>query len=317
MHWRYRVRRQLVFLRHLFWEAYRERILLSLVSTIVFGSLISIANKVFYGSHFWDKFPHEADISVWFCEYTDMERLVRQPINTFTNFIYLIMGFFFLSKGLEDIKKKRQYNLITANHFYSFVLAIISFYTFSCSTLFHASLVSFASNMDFSAVYSITLFPLMYFTHRVTLALRGKPSNVKHWNERLMMIVIFGAAYVLLTFVISLHYVHPIVAAIIIAVLTFGFYLEKRDPGQTNKDYLIGTSVTIVLAVIFFEFDIKKIWCDPNGVINPHSLWHLFNGASIFFFYLYIRSERYNHEMDALRTTIRTHVHAKLERRQK
>jgi len=240
-----------------------------------------------------------------------MERLVRQPINTFTNFIYLISSIFFFSKGLEDIKKKRQYNLITANHFYSFVLAIISLYTFSCSSLFHSSLVSFASNMDFSAVYSITLFPLMYFTHRVILDLRGKPSNVKHWNERLMMIIIFGTAYVLLTFVISLHYVHPIVGTFIVLIICFGFYLEKRDPNQTNKDYLIATAVTIILAVIFFEFDIKKIWCDPNGLINPHSLWHLFNGASVFFFYLYIRSERYKPEKDMLRSTIREDVHAK------
>ncbi|MFN8309613.1 MAG: ceramidase domain-containing protein [Chitinophagales bacterium] len=308
---RYRLRRHLAFLRHYFWEAYRQRILISFVATVIFGTLITIINNIFYPSHIWDNWVTEANIGHWFCEYTDMNRVIRQPMNTFTNFIYLVLCIYSFSKGLEDKKRNRNYNLITANHFYSFVYSIIMLYVFISSSFFHSSLALSASKMDFSAVYSITLFPLMYLTHRLTLVLRGKPTNVKHWNERIIMISVFGSLYILLTFVIPMHQVHLIVAGIIFFIIGFGFYLERRDPGQTNKDYLMATICCILLAGIFFEFDIKKLMCDPNAWISPHSLWHLFNGLSIFSFYLYLRSERYNEEYDELRLKIKKKIEKK------
>jgi hypothetical protein len=315
MTWRYRLRRQLVFLRHLFWEAYRERILLSIVATVCFGCLIAILNHIYAGTNFWNQFDYEKDIEYYFCEYTDMHTLIRQPINTFTNFVYLIICIFSFSKGLEDIKRKRAYNLITANRFYSFTLAAIAFYTFASSTLFHSSLIEFCSKMDFSAVYSITLFPLMYFTHRVTLRMRGKPSNVRYSRERLVLIAIFSAIYVAFTLTLNMHIVHPAVGSIIVLTLGFGVYLERKDPGNTNKDYLIATIVTILLAGLFFELDIKHILCNNYMHLTPHSLWHLFNGAAIFFFYLYIRSEGYDHMQDDLRLAIKQKVEAKLSKR--
>ncbi len=311
MHWKFKLRRHFVFLRQLFWEAFREKMLISFVATCVFATLIVMLNNFFYDSHIWDGFYTETGIEDVFCEFTDMKRFVRQPINTFTNFIYLINGMYFFSKGLEDMKKKRSYNLITANHFYSFVLSFISFYVFATSSFFHSSLVEVASDMDFSGVYSISLFPLMYLSHRVLLTVRGKDTSKKYWTERLILIILFSSIYLLLTFVIPMHYVHPIVGTFILLIIGFGTYLEKKSP-NTNKDYLIATGISITMAVVFFEFDFKKIMCNPHILIYPHSLWHLFNGMSIFFFYLYIRSESYKPEHDNLRSNLKRLAHDKV-----
>ena len=308
MHWRYRLKKRFVFLRQLFVEAYRERFIVSVVALSVFATSIAILNNYFYDTGVWSGYNIEPDIENWFCEFTDMKRVVRQPINTFTNFIYLIFGMYFISKGFGDIKRKRTFNLITANHFYSFVLAAISFYVFVCSSFFHSSLVKVASNLDFSAVYSITLFPLMYLSHRFLLFIRNKPSNVKHWNERLLMIIIFTTIYIILTFIVPLTYVHEFVGIFILLIFSFGYYLEKKDSNQTNKNYLLLSVLSIIIAIVFFEFDIKKIWCHPHSWINPHSLWHLFNGTSLMFFYMYIRSERYDYEKDNLRKRVNDKV---------
>lgn len=306
MTWRYRLRRHLVFLSRLFWEAYRERILLSIVATFLFAMLIALLNYLYYGHGFWERYQAEAGIDKFFCEFTDMKRIVRQPFNTFTNFIYLIIAIFCFSKGMEDIKKKRAYNLITANRFYSFTLSAVALYTFIGSTLFHSSLIDFFSDMDFSAVYSISLFPLMYFTHRVVLTVMKKPTNVRRSTERLVFIAIFSALYAFLTFHLEMHIIHPAVAIIVGLLVIAGVYLEMKDPGQTNKDYLIATFVSIVIAGILFEMDIKHIFCTGFGRVTPHSLWHIFNGMSIFFLYLYIRSERYDPEFDTLRRDLRS-----------
>jgi hypothetical protein len=304
MQWRFRLKRHLVFLSRLFWEAYRERILLSIVTTCVFATLIALLNNIYYGNGFWDQFLTESGIDTSFCEFTDMKRLIRQPVNTFTNFIYLIIAIFAFSKGMEDIKKKRSYNLITANRFYSFTLAVIALYTFIGSTLFHSSLIDFFSDMDFSAVYSISLFPLMYFTHRMILTLMKKPTNIRRSKERVVMIVIFTAFYILLS-LLGMSIIHPAVAFIIFALIAAGIYLEIKDPGQTNKDYLIATFVSIVIAGILFELDIRHVFCTDLGRVTQHSLWHIFNGMSVFFLYLYIRSERYDHTQDELRKQLR------------
>ncbi len=315
MNLRFRIRRHFVFLRQLFWEAFREKFLVALVITVLFGLLISILNHFFYDTSVWYSFIIEPDIENVFCETPDMKNLIRQPFNTFTNFIYLINGLFFFSKGIEDIKKNRNYNLITANRFYSFTLAAIMFYIFLCSSFFHASLVEVASNMDYSSVYSIALFPLMYFTHRVSLVVRGLPSNVKHKRERLILIIVFSVIYILLTFVIPMDVVHPIVGSFIALMIIFGIYLELKSRGKTNKRHLFGSLITLIIAIVFFEFDFAKIMCAPDFFIFPHNFWHLFNGVSMFFLYLYIRSESYQPEYDKLRLDLRDRAHQFVERK--
>jgi hypothetical protein len=270
----FRLRRHLVFLRHLFWEAYRERILVSIVATIVFATLISILNKIFYGHVIWERFYTESDAGTFFCEYTDMNKLIRQPVNTVTNFVYFVIAIYCFSKGMEDIKKDRAYNLITANRFYSFTLAAVMLYTFIGSTLFHSSLIEFFSKMD---------------------------TNIRRSKERFFLIGIFSLIYLILSFNLDMSVVHPAVASIIVLIILTGVYLERKRPGQTNKNYLIACIVSILLAGLFFELDIKKIFCSDMGRISPHSLWHIFNGLSIFFFYLYIRSENYDASQDKLR----------------
>jgi hypothetical protein len=186
-------------------------------------------------------------------------------------------------------------------------------YTFLGSTLFHSSLIEFFSKMDFSAVYSITLFPAMYFTHRVILTLQGQPTNTIRPKGRLIMIAIFSAIYIMLAFFLSGdNMVEPIVAGIILLIIATGVYLELKHPGHTNKDYLIACIVSISIAGILFEMDIKKIFCSENAHVSPHSLWHIFNGMAVFFFYLYIRSEHYDESQDELRKRLLEKAHNKV-----
>ena len=50
------------------------------------------------------------------------------------------------------------------------------------------------------AVYSLSLFPLMYFTHRVWLLSAGLPSNTKHTKSTTTVVTVFSILYLLLTF---------------------------------------------------------------------------------------------------------------------
>lgn len=290
--------KHLVYLRTIIWQFYKDKLYYVFGASVLFGIIIYVLNHFFYPSNFWNHFTTDKGIDIWFCEFTDMKKLVRQPINTFTNLWYIINAIFFISKGISDSRKPYAFNLITANPFYSYVAGFAALYTFIGSTFFHSSLISIASDIDFSAVYSVSLFPLMYFTHRLVLLIRKKPTNVKHPIESTILVIIFTLIYLLLTFIISMDYVHPIVLTFITLTVFLGFLLEKIQPNKTNKAYLLAVSIFITVAIVFFKMDTAKVGCDPDSFIQPHSLWHICNAMAVFYFYLYIRSENYIPEKD-------------------
>lgn len=268
-----------------------RRIAVIIAFAIAFASGIWFINNVLPYRNIWNSFDTSSDINIFFCEHTDMSKTIRQPINTFSNFIYWFVGIAILRRGWKDQSKRTKYNIISANPFYSIMLGCIMLYIFCASTLFHSSLIEFASRLDFSSVYSLSLFPLMYFTHRVWLLSIGVPSNVRHTKSTTTVIIAFSVLYLLFTFFLPHGYENCSVLSIIFTIIVFGIVVEKKDPGKTNGYYLIASIASILFAVMWFGFDVYKVLCNENSFIQPHSLWHLFAGISTFYFYMYIRSE--------------------------
>lgn len=269
-----------------------RRSVVFITGTVLFGLAIWWLNSLPGLRNFWQGYVIDSDIGTFFCEYTDMSKIVRQPINTFSNIVYLLPGLAILRRGWKDQGRHDRYNLVSANPFYSITLGGILIYIFCASTFFHSSLIGFASKLDFSAVYSLSLFPLMYFSHRVWLLLIGVPSNVKHTKSTATVITIASALYILLTFFLPHGTENYTVLSIIVLIAVFGFVVETRDRGRTNHRYLLVSIGCIAMAVMWFAFDIYKVLCVPDSYIQPHSLWHLFAGISVFYFYMYIRSEK-------------------------
>lgn len=270
----------------------KRRWVILLVTFFLYGFAIWWLNMFSNILYFWDKFYTENTTAAFFCERAEMQMLIRQPINTFSNIVYWLVAVAILRRGWKDQSKQKKYNIISANPFYSITYGLIMLYTFLASTFFHSSLIEFASRLDYSAVYSLSLFPLMYSSHRVWLIEIGVPSNQKHPQSTRVLIAIFTTLYVLLTFVLPEGWGKYTVLAIIFFLLAFAIFVERRDPGKTNKNYLWVCFASILIAVMWYAFDVYEVLCDPNSFIQPHSMWHLFAGISSFYFYMYIRSEK-------------------------
>ena len=264
-----------------------------LVSTgLLFGGGIWILNHTPSLQGYWYKFFTEAEMGTFFCEKTNMNHIIRQPMNTLSNFIYWLTAVIIINRGWKDKTKRNRYNIISANPFYSLTLGVILLYIFCASVFFHSSLIHFASELDFSAVYSLSLFPLMYYTHRVWLLRLGLPSNQKHFTSTITLILVFSILYLLLTFFLPRGIRNFVVLGIILTIICFGVIVEKYDRGKTNHYYLATCILSILFAVMWFGFDVYKVLCNPDSIVQPHSLWHLFSGISAFYFYMYIRSEK-------------------------
>ena len=264
-----------------------------LVSTaILFGTGIWVLNHTPSLKGYWNKYYTEVEMGTFFCEKTVMDHFVRQPINTFSNFIYWLTAIVILNRGWKDRTKRTRYNIISANPFYSFLLGGIMLYIFCASVFFHSSLIYVASELDFSAVYCLSLFPFMYFAHRVWLLRLNIPSNRKHPQSMRTLIICFILGYLVLTFSLPEGIRNFVVLGIIIAVIILATVVERYDRGKTNHYYLITCMLSILFAAMWFGFDVHRVICDPDGYIQPHSLWHIFSGIAAFYFYMYIRSEK-------------------------
>lgn len=270
----------------------RRRIWLFLLTGISFAAIIWFLNEYLDITNFWDAFYTEGDIRTFFCERAQWSKVVRQPVNTFSNFIYWMVAVAVLRRGWKDQRAQKRYNLVSANPFYSISFGFIMLYIFCASTFFHSSLIHVASRLDFSAVYSLSLFPLMYYTHRVWLLIENVDSHQRHPLSTRTVIVVFSGLYVLLTFFLPEGFENYTVLSIILVLIAFGIAVETKDPGRTNRRYLVYSSVAILIAVMWFAMDVYKLFCYPDSIIQPHSLWHFFAGTSAFYFYMYIRSER-------------------------
>ena len=89
--------------------------------------------------YFWDKFYTENTTAAFFCERAEMQMLIRQPINTFSNIVYWLVAVAILRRGWKDQSKQKKYNIISANPFYSITYGLIMLYTFLASTFFSSS----------------------------------------------------------------------------------------------------------------------------------------------------------------------------------
>ncbi|MBL7777296.1 MAG: ceramidase domain-containing protein [Chitinophagales bacterium] len=270
----------------------KRRIVFITGTAILFALTIWLLNQLAFLADYWSSFETYRTIETDFCEKTFMHKFVRQPINTFSNFVYFMVAVALLRRGWKDQNKRQPYNLVSANPFYSIVFGLILLYTFIASTIFHSSLLIFTNKLDYSAVYSMSLFPLMYFTHRLWLLQIAVPSNQKHSKSTTTVITVFSVLYVVCTFFLPTHIGKIIVLFILGLLVLFGVYVERKAPGHTNHRYMVVCILSILFAVMWFAFDVYKVFCDSNSFIQPHSLWHLFAGISAFYFYMYIRSER-------------------------
>jgi len=285
-------------------QKYNSRINLKLIPDIISGwkiivMLFSVVilfgfiiwwlnqNQGLYG--FWNGFNLDKRVPASFCEQVHLNNPVRQPLNTFSNIVYLVTAIIIFNGAW----KSRQGNMpgnLTESKFFYLLFAIVLLYVFAASTFYHASLVRIAHWFDYSAVFSFSVFPVMYFIwqwqplkKRLLLMAEGQKF------EMFFLMIFTGVILALALFI-------PNGKEALVAMILFFLFLaagfvtfitQKYKPGS---QYLLYSVISVLVAAIWFEFDKYKIICNPKSFFQPHSLWNVFIGISAFWFYLYMRS---------------------------
>jgi hypothetical protein len=238
----------------------------------------------------WNNFIIDKRVPASFCEQVQINSPVRQPVNTFSNIVYLLTAVIVLN----GLWKKRHTNTkghLSESNIFCVLFSIVLLYVFIASTFYHASLIGIAHTLDYSAVFSFSLFPVMFFPYQWWLLKKKILSNTERRKSEIRFLLVFSGVNLGLALltpkgkeqIVAILLVLLFLVSAIITVI-----IEKHKPG-TN--YLIYTIIAVIAAVILFEFDKYKIICNPKSFFQPHSLWNIFIGISALWFYLYMRSE--------------------------
>lgn len=268
-----------------------ETIVLLITITLLFGLLIWWLNHNPSMQHIWKNFTMDKKIPASFCEQIHVGNPVRQPVNTFSNIIYLITSIIILKTTRNERYISSSNGPLPASNGYSTLFGFILLYVFAASTFYHASLISLAHKLDYSAVFSFSLFPILFLLNRWWLSRNKMLLNTQKRKSTAIFFSAFLAANLLLTFLTPKG--KESLIAIILVMIFLGLAIatvlfEKDNP---NMNYLILSISSVLIAVLWFELDKYKILCNPKSYFQTHSLWNIFIGISAFYFYLYIRSE--------------------------
>lgn len=267
----------------------RETIVVLITVTLLFGLLIWWLNHIPYMQRIWENFIVDKKIPASFCEQIDASNAVRQPVNTFSNIIYLITAIIILKTTRNERYISISDDHLTSSNRYSTLFSLILLYVFVASTFYHASLISLAHTLDYSAVFSFTLFPIMFLLNHWWFSRNRKLINIKKRKSTAIFFSAFLAVNLLLIFLTPKG--KESLVAIILVMIFLGLaivtVLFEQDNPQLN--YLILSISSVLIAVLWFELDKYKILCNPVSYFQPHSLWNIFIGISAFYFYLYMR----------------------------
>lgn len=269
----------------------RGTIILLVTVTLLFGLGIIWLNHTPSLQHIWSNYFVDKKVPASFCEKTGLSNPVRQPINTFSSIIYLIIAIIIFKKSWEERYSSDTYNLTTANKTYSFLFGFVLLYVFAASSFYHASLISPAHRLDYSAVFSFSLFPAMFLLYGRWF----RPNNKLLTNQRRKSSAVFFLSFLtilfLLTFLIPKEKEKVAVLVLILIFFSFAFFELKNKPDNPGSHYLVLSISSVLIGLLWFEFDRYKILCNPGSYFQMHSLWNLFIGVSAFYFFLYMRSE--------------------------
>lgn len=249
--------------------------------TLLFAFVIWQMNHLSIFQNVWNPFEMNNKFLYSFCERTIINNPIRQPINTFSSIIYLLVAVIIFN----NTKRNTSFVSDNRNQFYEYFLGLLLIYVFICSVLYHATLADIPLKLDFTAVCAFAAFPSIYFLHLLIF------KNKTFLNPALKGV--FLLSYFIITILLSLttHHEKHSLEMLLLILLSFilSFILSNKNP--ENRKYLFLSIACVLVAIIWFELDKSEIFCNADSYLQPHSLWHIFIGLSALYLYRYMLSQ--------------------------
>ncbi len=253
------------------------QILLALLLTMISMASILLLLST-YGPDWAVYAPATCTATRCFCELPRVGSLIVQPTNSWSSYGYAFAGFLMiiLSQGRE-----------WASRFHRHAAAwfgVTAIFVGLGSVLLHATLTLWGQFADVMGMYLVSGFMLV--------------SAIARWRKmsaRSAVILYLGVVAGLLAVLYLVPEVRRSLFSVILlaAIAVEMIFTRPRRRGVRVSYYLLGI-FTKAVAFGTWNLDQHGIVCAPESVFQGHAVWHLLGATSLWFTFLYYRSERVN-----------------------
>lgn len=251
------------------------QILLALILTMISMAAIPLLLYT-YGPDWAVYTPATCTATRCFCEMPRVGSLIVQPTNTWSSYGYAFAGFLMiiLSRGRGWVSGFHRH---AAAWF-----GVTAIFVGLGSVLLHATLTLWGQFADVMGMYLVSGFML------VGAIARWRPMSV-----RSAVILYLGVVAGLLAVLYLVPEVRRSLFAVVLlaAIAVEMIFARPRRPGVRVLYYLLGI-ITEAVAFAIWNLDQHGLACAPESVFQGHAVWHLLGATSLWFTFLYYRSER-------------------------
>ncbi len=211
-----------------------------------------------------------------FCELPRVGSLIVQPANSWSSYGYAFAGFLMivLSQGRGWASG---FHKQAATWF-----GVTAIFVGLGSVLLHATLTLWGQFADVMGMYLVSGFML------VSAVARWRNMSVR--GSVVLYVGVVGGLLLVLYLVPEVR--RSLFAVVLLAAIALEMIFARPSrPGVRTYYYLLGI-VTKAVAFTIWNLDQHGMICAPESLFQGHAVWHLLGAASLWFTFLYYRSER-------------------------
>ncbi len=220
-----------------------------------------------------------------------VEGPVREPANTWSNLGFVIAGIAIGWRAMNDWRNPRftpGVNLIHSDLFFPASYAAVAVFLGPASAAMHASGTRWGGRVD---LFSMFLWASWCLAYHLTQLLRG---------QKYLFLGVYGILIVMSIARIFFN-LNPLDLGSnetfgLLIVMGLGLGIAARISTSTTADLhpILASLVAFLIAFgVFWIPNVKGLaFCHPKSAIPGHAIWHLLCAVSVWFIYIYIRSER-------------------------
>lgn len=225
-------------------------------------------------------------------ETTHVESVFRTRANTWSNLAFAYVGFYVIAIGLADIGQRRSRSrghLASTPGLSIFFGLACCFLGFS-SGLFHASMTRWGQQMDVVSMYVPLLALIAAGLSRWIPRLPNPRSEggMPSWPIAVALATAVSVyLYVYKWEMSSTNVMATLMGALVLIAAADRLFTRTRF----QLRWFLAAGAAFVLAYICRDLDIRGRFSGPDDWWQGHSAWHLLCAFSLWFAYLFYRSE--------------------------
>lgn len=213
-----------------------------------------------------------------FCE-ASVDAFIVQPINTYTNLIYVFIGLAILSHAPTHHARA---NLMYQQRAIPIVFGAATIAIGAGSFFYHASLTFVGQWFDLMGMYLLINLALLY-----NLARLRKLAGTH-----------FAIAYVALNTTLGMALVivpsirREIFGALMLATIALEIWIQRTRRPRIETRWFVAALASFFAGYGIWLLDNARILCAPTSWIQGHAIWHLLTALSAGLLYRYYLSEQ-------------------------